>query len=74
MTLTEWYPATIKPVRKGYYEVRNDPTVILPKKVRLNIAKYRYWNGSYWITYKESNELSIMGAFGDCHQWRGITK
>jgi hypothetical protein len=39
MKLTPWFPADVKPVRAGVYEVNaefHDP------------PWYRYWNGEFW--------------------------
>jgi hypothetical protein len=69
---TDWYPAHIKPVRKGSYKVRNRPGSRIGKMLRLSEAKYRYWNGKEWRTYK-GGPRSIMG-WCIFHEWKGLTK
>ena len=66
---TDWYPVEVNPVRSGYYEVRNNPDYAIPRSVRLNSAKRRYWDGKTWRVWKGGNQ-SVMGShYG--HQWRG---
>jgi hypothetical protein len=40
MKLTPWYPANIKPVRKGWYEVRCEFKNVC--------GGMHYWNGKWW--------------------------
>jgi hypothetical protein len=40
MKLTPWYPANIKPVREGWYEVRC--------KFKNVCGGMHYWNGKSW--------------------------
>ena len=61
---TPWYPASIKPVREGWYEV---------KMVGIPEIEKRYWNGTYWQFSKKDDRSSMFGDWtGD--QWRGLTK
>lgn len=72
--LTPWFPASVKPVREGVYEVRSpmwgtDETC------------HSYWNGEFFNYISSAHERSIGIAFDERHlsgagdtvtQWRGL--
>lgn len=65
--LTEWYPAHIKPVREGVYEIKAGPP-----------PWFRYWNGSSWHwggdTPLEALGNKMIFKFNDNAQWRGLAE
>ena len=68
MKLTEWYPGTVKPVRKGVYQRLNPLT---------GNTVYSNWTGKYWHAYtdrlfdaKNRKELSQFQNLA----WRGVAK
>jgi|APGre2960657373_1045057.scaffolds.fasta_scaffold136004_1 hypothetical protein len=46
MKLTPWFPANVKPVRVGVYEVR------------MKAPWYRYWDGVHWHAGHCTSELA----------------
>ena len=68
--MTPWFPAHIKPVHKGVYEVKFTA-------VRSISPMYATWNGRKWScsSFKKSNEWheKFRGADQDKY-WRGFTK
>lgn len=60
--LTDWYPAQIKPVRPGWYEVRGSA---------LTSAPFRYFDGRYWYAWPRCELRSIFGRHSS-HEWRGV--
>lgn len=77
--LTPWFPASVKPVHVGYYEVRNESYMHWNSKGRLVGRKSRYWNGKKWLTTDPKGHLgfisepSIMGSHPS-QQWRGLAE
>ncbi len=74
--MTEWFPATIKPARRGWYEVANVPAVHRNSSAFLTGRK-RYWDGKQWwgawfpeLAYKWA---TIFGAH-TTHHWRGLAR
>jgi hypothetical protein len=73
MRLTDWYPPTIKPKRKGVYL-----TMVKPDCVHDRGFWFQYWSGTYWKIRSDT----IIGAyalkeFKSAHQdiyWKGINK
>jgi len=71
MKLTEWYPAHIKPVRKGVYET---------KCLELAWSTYQYWNGERWggfcKTIHSADTKHNRNFVSSCQNqmWRGIAK
>ena len=67
---TEWYPAAIRPVRVGVYEV-------------MPMGGYRcfsYWNGDYWFPVERnieeaysSHKISMI-SFYQNNIWRGLNE
>ena len=68
---TPWYPASIPPKRKGFYEVGHDRYVHHSCRHKLTGTR-RYWDGKRWLGGWLSVEPSIMGTH-PTHQWRGFT-
>ena len=78
--LTEWFPAEIKPVRVGVYEVSNI--------FREKIGTYAYWDGKWWHGYNDTidgamenieirmnlaaNNLRLLASQNK--QWRGLAE
>lgn len=67
---TPWFNRDVDPVHIGPYEVRNNPDIPCPEKLKLTEAQHRFWDGKDWRTWK-GDELSIFGQH-DSHQWRGL--
>jgi hypothetical protein len=64
MKLTEWYPAHIKPVRIGWYEVRSS---VVPE------GEMMFWDGGLlWWTGRGGGVFCGPLVPGD--MWRGLTK
>jgi hypothetical protein len=58
---TEWYPADIKPVRKGEYDVDLGPSVVWPFTRIIRAS----WSGRTW---KGEDDKSVKGIVA----WRGL--
>jgi len=63
---TAWFPAHIRPVRKGVYEIKRPRTT------------YAYWNGQFW-SYEErwinfASEMRLTHSTEQYKTWRGLTK
>lgn len=58
LEVTEWYPTQIKPVYKGYYEVRSKTFGSL----------FLMWDGENWV-YSDNTVCLIQER-----NWRGIKK
>ena len=65
---TEWYPASVKPVRKGFYQC----------DAWKNAEAYTYWNGEYFEKFildiplrlrEKSEYMAKPGA-----HWRGLSE
>lgn len=72
MKHTPWFPANVKPVRAGVYEIQGDG---LP-------AWYRYWDGQFWHVGGPSpwsarnwvlTPISVEEA-GLVKPWRGLAE
>lgn len=70
LKLTPWYPADVKPVRKGVYDTQSQGG-----------DGYAYWDGRHWFPFKSTastalkrgTELSDLGiAEYQGKQWRGV--
>ena len=61
---TEWYPAKIKPVTEGVYEVTTESWPY-PNKI--------YWNGDDWCWYDFQSNNSGSKFPNKVKEWRGIT-
>jgi hypothetical protein len=73
MKLTPWFPANVKPVRAGVYEV---------KEGRMWVW-YRYWDGQFWYAGAPSPwsarnwllvPIGVKDAAGMALSWRGIAE
>jgi hypothetical protein len=67
MKLTPWFPANVKPVRAGVYEISS------------TTPWYRYWDGANWCagerTPWEAEKLELLPlvvAFAE--PWRGLAE
>lgn len=76
MKMTDWYSGDQKPVRRGWYEVRNAPDMSRRNRLWLLGRPWRYWTGYRWMTASPSMSWSFPSVFGEhkSHQWRGIAK
>ena len=63
--LTEWYPANIKPVRKGLYETLHQKT----KKIQLSLWVPNSICAGFWVT--EEGYLYNF-KFSSKLKWRGL--
>ena len=71
MKLTEWYPADIKPVRKGVYNVLDYDNE--------NSSWYSYWDGVKfnYYSYKVDRAFKYrfdVGCGSKTVKWRGISR
>lgn len=67
-----WFPGTVKPVRAGWYEVRNGPPFLIGNRNKLWLnGRFRYFDGRVWRGGWLSEQVSIFGTHRS-HQWRGI--
>lgn len=44
MKLTGWFPASIKPIREGYYRTRGDDWI----HTNENFYLFSWWDGNLW--------------------------
>ena len=63
--MTRWYPAHVKPVRKGWYEVHYAGTLH---------PQMRYFRGDVWMHCPESNPVSCVFGSSESDKWRGLTE
>jgi hypothetical protein len=56
MKLTPWFPANVKPVRAGVYEVKGDP----------KYKWHRYWDGKDWYC----GSFTPNGAVANFNEYR----
>ena len=68
MKLTPWFPANVKPVRAGVYEVKEDDPP----------AWYRRWDGECWYvgdaTPERAAQETIVLASWLRAPWRGLAE
>jgi len=67
---TAWFPNTVNPVRKGFYQVFTP---------NCGANTYSYWNGSFWELctvgrYKSGYDKKSRDMRKRNSQWRGLTK
>ena len=73
MTLTDWFPGSVKPVRKGVYQ--REYTYGKSKGLQ-----YCYWNGKVWgmgeqtVEEAMTHEIVFMVAPRQFLPWRGVLK
>jgi hypothetical protein len=65
MKLTPWFPAHVKPVYPGVYEVRFPPG-----------KWYRRWDGKRWCVGNRNPEIAANRVLlpVDKREWRGLAK
>lgn len=76
MKLTKWFPADVKPVHVGVYEMEpGDDYVWGGSK-----GQFQHWNGERWGGYSSSARLAALSNcvnFTSMHQnrrWRGLAE
>lgn len=70
--LTPWFAGSVKPARKGLYEVRNNPAGCLHPRNRMFLtARRRLFDGKNWRAGWLWESISIFGQHPE-HQWRGL--
>jgi hypothetical protein len=73
MNLTDWFPGSAKPVRKGVYQ--REYTYGKSKQIQ-----HCYWNGRSWSMGERTAEEAMCNEFAfmeSPHQqlpWRGVLK
>ncbi len=71
---TPWFPRSIKPVRRGLYEVRFRPTRAefywLGETANLGKVSEAWWNGKRWTT--NGSGLETLWPLPDA--WRGLAR
>jgi hypothetical protein len=74
MNLTDWFPGSAKPVRKGVYQRE------YPHFAKTTVPQYCYWNGKGWGMGEHSveqamrHENAFMVAPRQSLPWRGVLK
>ncbi len=65
--VTEWYPASVQPVREGEYETRNDWSS--------SPIKRKFESGRWWV-FDSVAGLWVPSFFGTSwiHEWRGLAE
>jgi hypothetical protein len=65
MKLTPWFPAHIKPVYPGVYEVRFPPG-----------TWYRRWDGTRWYSGDSDKKIAALSTLKGASPlpWRGLAK
>lgn len=62
MKKTDWYPGDLRPVRVGWYEVKNHFVSRRPQKF--------FWDGYVW----RANPIAQYHYSFQKHAWRGLTE
>lgn len=71
---SRWLPASVLPVRPGFYEVGHDVSTAPGNRAFMRLTgRVRYFNGKFWSTGPDSGCNTIFGQHVS-HQWRGLTK
>ena len=74
MRTTQWFPASVQPVRPGVYEVGHDPLTKPHHRSRHYLTGCRRkWDGKTWRAGWLWERVSIFGSHPS-HQWRGATR
>jgi hypothetical protein len=74
MILTDWFPASVKPVRKGVYQRQ------YPHFAKAAVVQYCYWNGKEWGlgNFTVEKAMGYAQAFIPAPRqhlpWRGVLK
>lgn len=69
--LTVWFPAEIKPARKGVYETQ------FRNGQRLPLQGYSHWNGRFWGDTSQDIKNALARRHIEGHpkkSWRGLAK
>ena len=64
---TPWFPASIKPVRDGWYETR----------IGIHIRMRRFFDGQWYVRSYASDSMGVSVFGRGCHtqdEWRGFTE
>jgi hypothetical protein len=69
---TPWYPASIKPVRVGMYEVNSFG--LHSNSIFFLTGRYRWWNGSEWKVGSWASSGNTIFGSHPSHLWRGLSK
>jgi hypothetical protein len=64
--LTPWFPGTMKPVVKGWYERHFTDSTTIPHDYNM-----QWWNGKFWSSFKGG--MPHWRQVGDYPAWRGVT-
>ncbi len=64
--ITRWFPGTIKPAHKGWYERHFTDSTIVPAHHNMH-----WWNGKFWSSRKGGEPH--WRQVGDYPTWRGVT-
>jgi len=65
LKLTPWFPASIKPVRNGFYDTN------VPPDTRFSESAFRwYWDGTDWLLNGAGSEPCVYQN----RKWRGVAK
>jgi hypothetical protein len=74
MNLTDWFPGSAKPVRKGVYQRH------YPHFAKTASIQYCYWNGKKWglgnftVEHAMLDAEAFISAPRQCLPWRGVLK
>lgn len=64
--MTGWFPADVKPVRKGVYEVEE----------MMAFHRYCYWNGKLWgwadVKKEDARRFNSTQGAKQNKRWRGL--
>lgn len=69
LQLTDWYPADVKPVRKGVYE-----TIFTDWKGIVSNAGYSLWDGNLWSFTEASPQANFSEGAVLSKEWRGVRR
>ncbi|KGC14876.1 hypothetical protein DM48_346 [Burkholderia gladioli] len=67
--VTEWYPANVKPVRVGVYDIQD-------KSIRCNCCcTWAHWDGEKFVRYgKFGGVMYVTQEVRDVRTWRGLAE
>ena len=64
--LTDWFPGTLAPARKGIYERYFTDSMLIPAEDSMQL-----WDGRFWMT---SDGRKHWRQVGDYPAWRGVER
>ena len=72
MNLTDWFPAAIKPVRRGVYQRQYTYG-------KATQSQYCYWDGEHWFMGRHSADGALKVIYlglapNQSLPWRGVLK